>query len=74
MSRSVKLPDHVVKDAQRFGKLYSRSVPKQIEYWVRIAKIVEANPDLPFDFIKGALLGIDEMHAGEVQEFIFEFE
>ena len=74
MAHSVKLPAHVVEDAKRFGKLYSRSVPKQIEYWVRIAKIVEANPDLSFDFIKESLLSLDEMHAGEVEDFTFEFE
>jgi hypothetical protein len=35
-------------------------VPKQIEYWSRIGKLAEENPDLPFSFIQETLLAIEE--------------
>jgi len=47
MATTVKLPDHIISEARRHGKVYSRSTPKQIEYWMNIGKIAEENPDLP---------------------------
>lgn len=30
----------------------NRSTPKQIERWANIGKIMDDNPDLPYDFVK----------------------
>ncbi|MCK5296179.1 MAG: ParD-like family protein [Alphaproteobacteria bacterium] len=68
MSVAVKLSDEVVKEAKRYADVYSRSVPKQIEYWTRIGKIVEENPDLPYNFIKETLLSLEE---DDVEEYRF---
>ena len=35
-------------------------VPKQIEHWVKIGRIAEENPDLPYNFIKDILLSLEE--------------
>ena len=56
MASTVKLPDDFVAEARRYGSVYSRSGPKQIEYWARIGRIAEENPDLPFSFIQEILL------------------
>jgi hypothetical protein len=40
--------------------VYSRSVPKQIEYWSRIGKITEENPDLTYKFIHEILIAQQE--------------
>ena len=56
MSSTIKLSDDLIKEAKRYAAVYSRSTPKQIEYWSRIGKIVEENPDLPFSFIQDILL------------------
>jgi len=48
-----------------------RCTPKQIEYWARIGKIADENPDLPLDFIKGILIGMEEVKAGDVSEYKF---
>jgi ParD-like antitoxin of type II bacterial toxin-antitoxin system len=45
MATTIKLSDALVADARHFAVVYSRSVPKQIEYWSRIGKIAEENPD-----------------------------
>lgn len=60
MPVNVKLSDELVAEAKRFGQVYHRSLPKQIEYWSRIGKIAEENPDLPYSMIKDILLARDE--------------
>lgn len=57
---SVKLSDELVNQARQYGDVYHRSIPKQIEYWSRIGKIAEENPDLPYSFIKDILLARQE--------------
>ncbi len=71
MAITIKLSDELVKEARRLGAVYSRSVPKQIEYWSRIGKIAEENPDLSFDFIKDILIAQQEAHEGETSPYRF---
>jgi len=40
-------------------------VPKQIEYWSQVGKIVTENPDLPFSVIRDILIADQEAPAGE---------
>ncbi len=60
MATTVKLSDQLIADARRYGGVYSRSIPKQIEFWSRIGKIAEENPDLPYSFVKDLLLAQQE--------------
>ena len=60
MATTIKLPDQLIADARRYGKIYSRSAPKQIEFWSKIGRIAEDNPDLPYEFIKDILIAQDE--------------
>ena len=71
MSKTVKLSDEIISDARRYAAVYSRSLPKQIEYWFRIGKIAEENPDLPYSFIKEVLLAMEEAKEGDVDEYRF---
>ncbi len=72
MSHPVKLSDQLVEEARRHAALNSRSVPKQIEYWSKIGKIAEENPDLPYGMIKGILLGLQEIDEGQLTEYRFD--
>ena len=56
MATNVKLPDDLVEKARRTAVAEHRSVPKQIEYYYRLAQIAEENPDLPFSLIRELLL------------------
>ena len=47
------------------GRPRARSVPKQIEYWSQVGKIVTENPDLPFSVIRDILIADQEAPAGE---------
>jgi hypothetical protein len=68
---TVKLSTELLAVARRYGEVYSRSVPKQIEYWSRIGKIAEENPDLPFTFIKDILIAQQEAQDGDVAPYRF---
>ena len=59
---TIKLSDKLISEARHHAEAFSRSLPKQIEYWSRIGKIAEENPDLPYSFIKDILLAKQEMN------------
>ena len=65
MSVNVKLSEMLVDQARRYASIEHRSVPKQIEYWSRIGKIAEENPDLPFSMIREILIADQEEAVGE---------
>lgn len=60
MAVNVKLSEELVAEARRFSTIHHRSLPKQIEYWSRMGKIAEENPDLPFSMIKDILIARQE--------------
>jgi len=59
-SRAVKLSANVILEASKYAVVYSRSIPKQIEHWIKIGKIAEENPELPYEFIKDILISLEE--------------
>jgi len=63
METAMKLSDELVEAAKPYAAAMQRSVPKQIEYWARIGKAAEDNPDLPVGFIVDTLVGIEEDRA-----------
>ena len=65
---TIKLSDELVNDARRYASAFSRSIPKQIEYWSRIGKVAEENPDLPYSFIQESLLALED---DDVTPFVF---
>lgn len=71
MATTIKLSDEIVNEAKRYGAVYSRSTPKQIEYWSNIGKIAEENPDLSYNFIKDILLAQAELADKQVTPYEF---
>jgi len=71
MSTAIKLDDNLIEAARIHGEAESRSAPKQIEYWARLGRIAEQNPDLPFEFIVGLLRAKAQVKAGETSEYRF---
>ena len=67
MSVNVKLSELLVDQAKHHALIEHRSVPKQIEYWSRMGKIAEENPDLPFSMIRDILIADKEEPVGEYQ-------
>ena len=56
MATNVKLADDLVENARRTAAAQHRTVPKQIEYYYRLAHIAEENPFLSFSLIRELLL------------------
>ncbi len=67
MATNVKLSDDLVKAAGRIAAIEHRSIPKQIEFYFKIAAIAEANPDLSFVLIKEILKSDAEATSGHYQ-------
>jgi hypothetical protein len=71
MSIAIRISDKLVRAAKLLSKVENRSVTGQIEYWARIGKIAEENPDLPYGMIKEILIGLEELNQGESSEYTF---
>ncbi|MBI1835066.1 MAG: hypothetical protein HYR92_04815 [Burkholderiales bacterium] len=71
MAIALKLSDELIDLARPHAAAEHRSIPKQIEYWARLGKAVEDNPELPLQFIKDSLLAVAEANAGQLSEYKF---
>ena len=72
MSVAVNISDGLAKSAKVHSKICNRSMAKQIEFWSRIGRISEENPELNYDDIKGVLLSLEEKKMGLVDEYKFD--
>ena len=70
-STAVRLSEDIVRTAGVYAPVNSRSVPKQIEHWVKIGKIAEENPDLPYELIKKILEAREEMKTEKPMPYVF---
>lgn len=73
MAQSIRLPDALVEQAKAVGKVMSRSGAGQIEYWAKIGKVSEENPELSYEFIKDSLLAKAEIDNGLVDDYEFDY-
>jgi len=71
MTTTIRISDAIVHEAQIYGKIYNRSVPKQIEFWSKIGKITEENPEMSYDEIRMILFSLEEKKFGDVEDFKF---
>ena len=71
VTNSIRISKDIMKAAIISAPINSRSVPKQIEHWVKIGRIAEENPDLPYGFIRGVLEAKAEIENGDVSAFAF---
>jgi predicted transcriptional regulator len=70
MAISVRLDDDFVSEVQIHAQVSMRSVPKQIEHWARIGRILEDNPDLTYEFVRDSLLAKAEIEAGKGEKYV----
>jgi hypothetical protein len=71
MATAVRISEQLVNDAKKISRVDHRSLTGQIEYWARMGKCAEENPDLTFSLIKDILIGIAEFEQGEKSEYTF---
>ncbi|MCF8999670.1 ParD-like family protein [Acinetobacter nectaris] len=60
---AVKIEDEILADAKEYGEAMGRSAVKQVEYWIKIGKIAQDNPDLTYEDITEILLGMAQAKA-----------
>ena len=68
---SIRLDKDLINRAAIIGKALDRTTPKQIEHWAKIGKIMEDNPDLPYEFVKQAVIAKAEIEVGELESYDF---
>ena len=71
MSTAIKVSEELVQSAKPYALAMQRSVTKQIEYWAKLGKAVEENPDLPVTMILDVLVSMEEAKAGMLKEYKF---
>lgn len=71
MSSAIRVSDNLVNKARVMSVIENRSITGQIEYWAKIGKCAEENPDLSFNHIKDILIGIEELDEGMGTEYKF---
>lgn len=71
MPSVVKLSDALINDARPYANAMHRSIPKQIEYWARLGKAAEENPDLPISMIQDMFVSLEEAKAGNFSTYKF---
>ena len=72
MAMAINISDELAITAKSYSKVCNRSMAKQIEYWTRIGKTAEENPDMTYEDIKGILLSLEEKTLGLVEEYKFD--
>jgi hypothetical protein len=58
---TIKLSDKLIDDAKITAKAMCRSVPMQIEYWAKLGKVCDENPNSSLQAIKEILMAKDEV-------------
>lgn len=70
-STAVKIDSDILAQAKAYGEAESRSASKQVEYWLKIGKIAQDNPDLNYADITEILLGMAQVKAGMTTPYQF---
>lgn len=70
-SVSVRLDRELLERAIIMAKALNRTAPKQIEHWAKIGEIMEDNPDLPYKFVRQAIIAKAEKEAGKLETYDF---
>ena len=71
MAIAIKISDDLITDARIHSRVNKRSLTAQIEFWAKIGKCSEENPDLTYEQIREILLGLEELNNGQKYEHKF---
>ena len=71
ISIAINVSEQLVEEAKPFAQAMHRSVAQQIEYWARLGKVAEENPDLPIHMMQDILASIEEVKASNMNVYQF---
>jgi hypothetical protein len=70
-TNSIRLDEELIEKATIMAKALNRTPPKQIEHWAKIGEMMEDNPDLPYEFVKQAIIAEAQRQAGKLEQYDF---
>ncbi|GHB70424.1 hypothetical protein GCM10008107_19770 [Psychrosphaera saromensis] len=68
---NIKLDKDLINRADNVANKLNRTTAKQIEHWAKIGEMMEDNPDLPYEFVKQAIIAKAEKEARKLEEYSF---
>jgi DNA polymerase III psi subunit len=71
MPTAIQLSELLIEEAKPYPQAMQRSVAEQIEYWARLGKVAEENPDLPIHMLQDMLVSMEELKAGNLSTYQF---
>ena len=71
MPTAIQLSGLLIEEARPYAQVMHRSVAEQIEYWARLGKVAEENPDLPILMLQDLLISMEEVNAGNLSTYQF---
>lgn len=71
MPTAINLSEQLIEEAKPVAQAMYRSVEEQIEYWARLGKVAEENPDLPIHMLQDLLVSVEEVKAGNLRKYQF---
>ena len=70
MSTVVRISDELANDAKHRSKVEQRSMTAQLEYWAKIGKAAEDNPELPLAVIKETMVACSGVEGSQGGEYV----
>ena len=71
MPTAINISQQLIEEARPVAQATHRSVSEQIEYWARLGKVAEENPDLPIHMLQDMLISIQEVKVGNLRRYQF---
>jgi DNA polymerase III psi subunit len=71
MPIAIQLSELLIEQAEPYAKAMNRSVAEQIDYWARLGKVAEENPDLPIPMLQDMLVSMEEVKADNLSVYQF---
>ena len=72
MSQTIRISDDLISEAKVSAKAFHRSLAGQIEFWAKVGRIAEANPEMNYEMIAGLLISLEQAKSGEIEPFEFK--
>lgn len=70
MAVSVCFDNGFIRDVKVYAEAARRSIPEQIEHWVKVGRIAEDNPELPYSFIRDISLAQAEIENDKIKKYV----
>jgi hypothetical protein len=71
MPTAIQLSESLIEKAKPYAQAMHQSVAEKIEYWARLGKVAEENPDLPIPMLQDMLVSMEEVKAGNLSAYQF---